>query len=255
MKNKNYLGLEKEMQPPILERELKKKQWMRIKKILKYIIFIGALLFFFFSYRGITDFSSSYMVKKEKYNYYKKQNTLALHKVKQYAANTKVYKEYLKARENKKRALKEFKKEIENHKVNGFANFHNFWERFGKNAAGFLFVLWAIYLVLFTGKPTDEITLIGRLAICITFLFTKVFVFFWLLQQFQDFSQFQYVVTALTFSISILVILFLLFRNRKTKEEVLLEKLMITARFTFKNTKPEKREEMLEMIKKIAKNS
>ncbi|WP_407264958.1 hypothetical protein R5N98_13850 [Tenacibaculum maritimum] len=226
--------------------------WTRTRKVLKYIALIILLLFFFFSYRGITDFNSSYIAKKQRYIFFKKQNTSALYKVKQYAANTKVYKEYLVARENKAKALKEFKKEIKKHKFNGFANFHNFWERFGKNTAGFLFVLWVIYLVLFTGKPTDEITLIGRLAICTTFLFTKVFTFFWLLQQFQDFSQFQYIVTALTFSIGILAILFFLFRNRKTKEEVLLEKLMITARFTFKNTKPEKREEMLEMIKKIA---
>ncbi|CAA0163175.1 hypothetical protein [Tenacibaculum maritimum] len=226
--------------------------WTRNRKVLKYIALIILLLFFFFSYKAITPFNSSYIAKKQRYNFFKKQSVSALYKVKQYAANTKVYKEYLVARENKAKALKEFKKEIKKHKFNGFVNLHNFWDQFGKNTAGFLFVLWVIYLVLFTGKPTDEITLIGRLAICITFLFTKVFTFFWLLQQFQDFSQFQYIVTALTFSIGILAILFFLFRNRKTKEEVLLEKLMITARFTFKNTKPEKREEMLEMIKKIA---
>ncbi|WP_407267144.1 hypothetical protein R8G63_13310 [Tenacibaculum maritimum] len=190
----------------------------RNRKVLKYIALIILLLFFFFSYRGITDFNSSYIAKKQRYGSFKKQNTSALYKVKQYAANTKVYKEYLVVRENHDKALEEFKKEIKKHKFNGFANFHNFWERFGKNTAGFLFVLWVIYLVLFTGKPTDEITLIGRLAICITFLFTKVFTFFWLLQQFQDFSQFQYIVTALTFSIGILAILFFYLEIEKQKK-------------------------------------
>ncbi|WP_198553780.1 hypothetical protein [Tenacibaculum sp. Bg11-29] len=46
----------------------------------------------------------------------------------------------------------------------------------------------------------------------------------------------------------------LLFKNKKTKEERLRANLMEVAKFTFKNTKPEKREEMLDLIKEIAKN-
>ncbi|WGH75222.1 hypothetical protein P8625_14270 [Tenacibaculum tangerinum] len=161
----------------------------------------------------------------------------------------------MKARKNQKLAFDVYTATIEDNKFFGFDSFHFFWERFGKTTVNFIFCLWVVYVFLFAPKVHDKFTLYCRLAVCVTYLFVQMFTYFWILQKFQDFSQAEYVFTAFAFSFVIVYILYKLLKNKRTKEELLHQNLMKVAKFTFKNTKPEKREEMLDMIKKIAKNN
>lgn len=229
--------------------------WTKTRRILQYVGICFLLLFFFYSYRVVKPFGSQYETDKKAFYLAKKNSTIALNEVKEQAKGTKAYEEYLEARKLQQKAFDKYTATIDSIKVFGFDTFHHFWERFGKNTEDLLFAIWVCYLLFFSPKAKDKIMLYGRVAICLVFISTKIFTYTWIFLKFEDFSLYFYVFMTFISAFTVVWYLYFLFKNKKTKEEVLSEDLMRLLKFTFKNTKPEKREEMLSVIEKIAKRA
>ncbi|WP_159286692.1 hypothetical protein [Tenacibaculum maritimum] len=208
------------------------------------------------SYKGTDISSESYKKADEDFQLAKRRNSVALTHVKEYSKGTKVYEDYIRAHKIKKEAFNKRKREVENQKVFGFDSKHYFLERLGRNVADIFISIFAFFLIVrYVPKKNNSLVYFGSQLIVVSYLSTKLFVTFWIFQNFEDYSLMQYLLVTLFSSLIILVVVFYLIRFSKREEDNLLDVLMNLLRFTFKNTKPEKREEMLEMIKKIAKNS
>ncbi|MCF2874071.1 MULTISPECIES: hypothetical protein [unclassified Tenacibaculum] len=190
------------------------------------------------------------------FNKAKKENAIALKKVKNYAKNTEVYNEYKNAYAKKKAAFNKLKTEISNQKVFGFDSSHYFWERLGRNIVDILFSLFAVFLVVnFISVKKNKIFFWGSLLVVLIYLSTKLFILYWVFKQFQDYSLAAYFFVTFISSLLIVSVMFLLVRYVKSEEVSLKSNLLDLAKFTFKNTKPEKREEMLDLIKEIARTN
>ena len=190
------------------------------------------------------------------FNKAKKENAIALKKVKNYAKNTEVYNEYKNAYAKKKAAFDKLKTEISNQKVFGFDSSHYFWERLGRNIVDILFSLFAVFLVVnFISVKKNKIFFWGSLLVVLIYLSTKLFILYWVFKQFQDYSLAAYFFVTFISSLLIVSVMFLLVRYVKSEEVSLKSNLLDLAKFTFKNTKPEKREEMLDLIKEIARTN
>ncbi|WP_282021165.1 hypothetical protein [Tenacibaculum aiptasiae] len=239
-----------------METGLKNRTWTRISHILFFICFPIVLVGFSYSYKFIDTVSSSYKEANIAFNKAKKENTIALKEVKNYAKNTEVYSNYKKAYAKKKVAFDKLKVETNNQKVFGFDSSHYFWERLGRNIVDILFSLFVVFLVVnFVSVKKNKIFFWGSLIITFVYLSTKLFILYWIFKQFQDYSLAVYFFVTFVSSFCIVAAMFLLMRYIKSEEVSLKSSLLDLAKFTFKNTKPEKREEMLDLIKEIAKTS
>lgn len=255
MKNKKYLQSTKEIQPLIKAEVQKTQTWTKIKQTIFFVSFSILLGTLFYSYVFIEPFSQEYHDTKKVFDNAKKRNTSALNEIKKSVKGTNVYDNYKLAYKSKKTAYTDFVAAINDQKVNGFDSIHFFWERFGKNTTAFLFCLWVLYLTIRSADKLNKWIFYGRVIIIGVFMSTIFFTYFWIFQRFQDFSKPVYYLMTLATSYFVFLAMYVLFRSTKTKEEKLRSNMLEIAKFTFKNTKPEKREEMLDMIKKIAKDN
>ena len=203
----------------------------------------------FYSHKFFPDLKNDaeYVLAHKKYDSIKDQNTLALKKLKSYAKDTDLYSEYSLINKEKKAALKKLKEVKKNKEFLGFISLRHFVERFGLMLCFFIYALFNLIKSVRSKENKIGNKLIHSFIISVCF-----FYFFWIFQQFQDFSKSAYIFMTLFSAAVVFAAVYLIFKERKTKEEYLRDSLLRMARFTFKNTKPEKRDEMLEMIKKIA---
>ncbi|WP_299160875.1 hypothetical protein [uncultured Tenacibaculum sp.] len=239
-----------------METELTNRQWTKISHIVFFICFPIILVVFTYSYKSIDTVSSSYKEASLAFNKAKKENTIALKQVKNYAKGTSVYNNYKEAYAKKKAAFNVLNTEIKNQQVFGFDSSHYFWERLGRNIVDILLSLFVVFLVLnFISIKKNKIFFWGSLLVSLTYLSTKFFILYWIFKQFQDYSLAAYIFITFVTSFCIVVVMFLLMRYIKSEEISLKSSLLDLAKFTFKNTKPEKREEMLNLIQEIAKTS
>lgn len=239
-----------------METGLKNRQWTKISHIIFFICFPIILLAFTYSYKTIDTVSSSYKEASLVFNKAKKENAIALKEVKDYAKGTAVYNNYKEAYTEKKAAFKVLNTEIKKQQVFGFDSSHYFWERLGRNIVDILLSLFVIFLVLnFIPIKKNKVFFWGSLLVSLTYLSTKLFILYWVFKQFQDYSLAAYLFITFVSSLCIVALMFLLIRYVKSEEVSLKSSLLDLAKFTFKNTKPEKREEMLNLIQEIAKTS
>ena len=81
-----------------------------------------------------------------------------------------------------------------------------------------------------------------------------LFNFFWIFQQFQDFNKATYFLMIFASAAVVVFAVFLITKYQDHRINRLKKGQFELAKFTFKNTKPEKREEMLNTIERIVKD-
>jgi len=220
-----------------------------------FICFPILLVALSYSYKNIDTVSKSYKEANKVFNVAKNKNTLALKEVKKHARGSVVSQKYNDAYIHKKEAFMKLNKEIESQKVFGFDSMHYFWERFGRNSVDILFAVFILFLIIkFIPQSKNKIIYWGSLLTSFAYLSTKFFILFWIFKQFQDFSLAAYIFVTFISSFSVVSVMLTLMKYIKTEETSLKSNLLDLAKFSFQNTKPEKREEMLDLIKEIAKN-
>ncbi|WP_348715380.1 hypothetical protein [Tenacibaculum sp. 190130A14a] len=218
-------------------------------KYIVYFLFAIVLALSFYSFEFFNDFSEEYTAAIKSHSIKKKNRTKALNKVKSLAEGTPEYIAYLEAKKETDKAYNSFKEVKKKEKVFGFKSFKFFMERLGLWFGVFLYSIFNLFNSFRQKKKFTGVKLIHGLIISVCF-----FYFFWIFQQFQDVSKVSYYFATIVSAVFVVLAVYLIAKYRKDRINSLQDNLMEVAKFTFKNTKPEKREEMLDMIKKIATN-
>ncbi|WP_299161928.1 hypothetical protein [uncultured Tenacibaculum sp.] len=219
----------------------------KVKKIfpLLFAIILGVS---FYSYQFFDVFSADYNQAIKMHSIEKKKRTKALNKVKAHAEGTELYNNYLKAKKDTDLAYSKFKKVKQEEKVFGFKSFHFFIERLGLFFGFFCYALYNLFRSFYFERKNIGIKVVHGfiLSVCL-------FYFFWIFQQFQDFSKATYILMTITSAAIIVLAVHLITKYQDHRINRLKKGQFELAKFTFKNTKPEKREEMLNTIERIVK--
>jgi hypothetical protein len=227
---------------------MKKKGITTFKEYFVYIVIVLCAVSFY-THQFIDKRSEGYTIALKSHKIAKKERTKINKEIIKNSEGTELFNQF--QAQNKKTNLlwDDFLKVKKNEKVFGFKSLRYFVERFGLIFCFFIYALYNLIKSISNNKenPGNKLTHVFILSVCF-------FYFFWIFQQFQDFSKFAYIFMTVISACLIFFALYFLFKDKKTKEERLKTNLMEVAEFTFKNTKPEKREEMLDLIKQIAKN-
>lgn len=248
MSKQNYSESTKTTQQLQEETEGKILTTERSKNLL-YFLFAIVLAVSFYSFEFFDNFSEEYTAAIKSHSIEKKKRTKALNVVKSLAEGTPEYEAYLIAKKQTDAAYNNFKEVKKKERVFGFKSFKYFIERLGLWLGVFLYSLFNLYRSFRSEKKNHGIKLIHGFILSVCF-----FYFFWIFQQFQDVSKVSYYFATLVSTLFVVLAVYLITKYRKDRINYLQDNLMEVAKFTFKNTKPEKREEMLDMIKKIATN-
>ena len=236
------------MTSPIQEVEVKKIQTtQRTKNIITYFIALICLTSLF-SFEFVNGYSEGYFIAKNEYQKGIDNVDGALTKIKN-KADQELFFNYQQANEQKNLAKKNYHQIKEEESVFGFKNKKIFLAQLGPMICFFVYILFMIHKSFKKDKRNKGILLLHG-----TVLTGPLFYFYWIFQPFQDVSKISYYFATVITAIFSLLIVYFMSRFTNDKVATLNDNLMEVATFTFKNTKPEKREEMLDMIKKIAKN-
>ncbi|CAM1357624.1 hypothetical protein [Tenacibaculum halocynthiae] len=228
--------------------EEKSQTIQKVKSFFPYILAIVCVASLY-SFEFFQNFSDEFVASENKYKASIKNVTTALNKVKNEATETEAYAEYLKAREIKDKFKSEYYKIRKEEKVFGFKSLQLFMAEFGPMLCFFMYSLYMLFRSFYFEKKNNGMKFLHGLI-----LTGPIFYFYWMFQPFQDVSKmFYYFMTV--FSVIMMVFtIYLITKYRNHRINKLKENQLELAKFAFKNTKPEKREEMLSTIKKVARN-
>ena len=203
----------------------------------------------FYTYQFIEERSEEYSVALKSHKIAKKKRTKINKEIIKHSKGTELYNQF--QNQNKKTNLlwSKFLKIKKSEQIFGFKTLKIFSKEFGIFLGFFLYALFNLYRSFRYERLNMGIKIYHSFIISVC-----IFYFFWIFQQFQDFSKPVYYLMTIASAYFVFLAMLLLFKDKKTKEDRLRANLMEVAKFTFKNTKPEKREEMLDLIKEIAKN-
>ncbi|MFL0105823.1 hypothetical protein R5N98_02615 [Tenacibaculum maritimum] len=219
------------------------------KKSNKLITYIVAILCgtLFYTHQFFPNFSESYYSALNKHKIAKKRRTIALQKVKNYAKGSSEFTEYYKEKKKTDIAWAKFKKIKADEQVFGFKSANLFLERFGLMLC---FFVYAFYNLVKSFKR--ERNNIGSKVLHTFIISVTMFYFFWIFQQFQDFSKATYILMTILSSIVVTIGVWLITAYKKSRVTKLREQMFFIARLALRNSKPEKKEDMLNVFRKIA---
>ncbi|WP_028890842.1 hypothetical protein [Tenacibaculum sp. 47A_GOM-205m] len=220
----------------------------KTKNIATYIIAFICLTSLF-SFEFVNDYSEGFFIAKNQYQVAIDSVNKTLDPIKDYSKNTDLFNNYVLAKNHKDLAKKEYFKIKKEEELFGFKNKKIFLAELGPMICFFVYILFMMFSSLKSKKVNRGLVLLH-----VTVLLGPLFYFYWIFQPFQDLSSFSYYLATILTAICALAIVYILTKQKKDTIEKLNSDFMEVAKFTFKNTKPEKREEMLDMIKKIAQN-
>ncbi|CAA0204013.1 hypothetical protein [Tenacibaculum maritimum] len=218
----------------------------KIKSVLVYLIAVVCITSLFL-FEFLNGYSDGFLLSKSKYEKEINNVKKALSRVKSISKNTKEYEGYLKAKTAKNEAKKLYLKAKKEEEVFGFDNKKIFLAQFGSM---FCFLIYGLFM-LFRSFKSDKKDL-GLLVLHGVVLTGPIFYMYWIFQPLQDVNRASYYFVSVISTFLVVLAIYLITKHKRDKINYLQNNLLEVARFTFKNTKPEKREEMLEMIKKIA---
>ncbi|KAB1159763.1 hypothetical protein F7018_05490 [Tenacibaculum aiptasiae] len=204
----------------------------------------------FFSFEFVPNFSEEYIVARDNYKLEIKKVAKALDKVKKQAKGTVAYEKYLETKNIKDLAKKEYYEIKKEESYFGFKSFQLFLGEFGPWFCFFVYIFFMLYRSFILKENNLALRLLHSIM-----LIGPLFYFYWIFQPFQDLSKVSYYFAALISTLLIVLTIFFYTKIKKDKISILQNNLLEVAKFTFKNTKPEKREEMLDLIKEIARTS
>ncbi len=219
------------------------------KDILLYILFIFIGILFYLHAFIPTDSKELIALKKEHIKA-KQKRTKALDKIKEYSKNTAIYQEYLVEKENARLTWDRLKEEAENQKVFAFKSIQPFIERFGLILCIFVYALFNL-VRSFYREPKVVFTKITHsfiLSICF-------FHFYWIFQTFQDVSKPSYILITLFSALFIYLAVYIITKRKKLYVDEIKDDMILIAQKALENSRPEKKEEMINLLEKIAKKN
>ncbi|MDC1162611.1 hypothetical protein OAT18_04145 [Tenacibaculum sp.] len=205
---------------------------------------------FFYSHQLIPKHSEEHILLEKEYLASVKKRTLALNKVKELTKGTELYNSYMIEKKATKLAWKNFKNSKESEKIFGFKSIRYFIERFGLMLCIFCY---AVYNLIKSYR--NESKNIGALVIHTFIISVTFFYFFWIFQRFQDFSKATYYIMTVASAIFISIAVYLITRYRKDTISQLQKRLFLVAKSALLNTQSNKKEEMHDLLKKIANDT
>lgn len=203
---------------------------------------------FFFSFEFLPNFSEGFLVSKNNYQKEIDKRTKALNKVKEYAKGTKVYDEYIVAKKSVSNAKKEYYEYKKEEAVFGFRSFQLFMAEFGKFFCFFVYAMFNLFRSFYFERKNVGMKVLHGLILAGT-----IFYFFWIFQVSQDFSKPVYYFATLISAAVVVHAVLLITKYQDHYINRLKKKYLKIAKFTFLNTKPEKKEEMLEVLEDLEK--
>ncbi len=217
------------------------------RKFVPYIIAVVCITAFY-SFEFLENFSDEYTNALNNHAQKKKERTKALGKVKEYAKGSLVYEEYLKAKSEADIAWKEFKNIQKGEEVFGFKSLQLFLAEFGPMFCFFCYALFNLFRSFYFERKNVGMKVLHGLIISGT-----MFYFFWMFQQFQDFSKVTYYLMTFISAGVVVLAVYLITRYRNHYINTLKKNMLDLAKFTFLNTRSEKKGEMLNLMEKIVK--
>ena len=195
-------------------------------------------------FEGFDYFSKEYTdVTNDHYNKKKVRNALR-DQVLESAKGTPLYAEYDSVARVTDIAWEEVKSVSKKEKTFLFQNFGRFLGELGKWVAWTVYVFINLFHTLYYERNKD-----WRVLLHITMLMGCFYYIYWIFQQFQDYSKFEYYLMTFISALFAVIISWLITRYKDPIINNLKRKNMRLALFAFKNVKPEKRAEMLDIIK------
>ena len=222
--------------------------WTKTKRAFILIfcsLVIGGL---YYSYIFIPKFSQEYLKAESEFLEAKKQNTIALSKVKKIAEGTPEYADYQLKLKDKKEKFNKYLSEKKEQKVFQFDSFHFFWEEFGGNTSKLLFAIWILILTFKDRKRLPVWRFNSRVFLITTFMSTNMFTYFWIFQQFRDFSRATYFGLTLFLSYSLGFIVYFSLKANESLVKSLKKKLFNVSYHAIINCDEDKVEDMAKVI-------
>lgn len=203
----------------------------------------------FYSHKFFPDLKDDpeYALAQKKFLDLKKQNKIALSEIKNSVKGTSVYKKYMKINAEKNHAYKEYMEIYNSKKVFGFTSLRYFIERFGFILCIFIYTLYNLIKSFVRERHNIGSKIFHTYILSICF-----FSFFWIFQKFQDFNRIiYYFMTVMSASV---VTYAILLTTKYYKEQInkTREQMFFVARLGLRNSKPEKKEAMLNVFREIA---
>jgi len=201
----------------------------------------------FFIHETIADVPEPFEVAKNKFLLEKSKKINLLNEFKATYENTDEYRAYYKQKIKSDNAWKEFKEVEENITFLGFEDVQQFLGEFGW---AFGLLLYAFFNFINTYQEPNRARK-GKLFLHFTLITISLYFIYWTLYQHQDFEKITYVIFSIITSILIAFGIHLIQRKRYIHYKSYQLNHQDLIGFMLENTKPEKEEDMWNVLKKI----
>jgi hypothetical protein len=178
----------------------------------------------------------------------KKERTKALSKVKELAKGSPEYVAYVEAASKTNLSYEKLKQVRKDDKFFGFSNKQQFFGEFGPMLCFFIYAIFNLFRSFYFERKNLGVKIFHGIIISGT-----LFYFFWIFQRFQDFSKATYYLMTFVSAGIIVLAVYLITKYQDHYINILKKNFRDLAIFSIKNTKEEKKEEALSLIKKITK--
>ena len=224
-----------------------KIQKIKPKKLSFYFIGVFCVLIYFSS-EYVDKYNKDVKNAKTEYQYYIDSVSSAYKLVLKQAEGTLAYNNYQTVLNKKQKSKANYFKVKKENRVYGFIGLFQFLYEFGP-----AFCFFIVFLCLLFRSFYFESKNIGIKFLLISMLSLLCFKFYWIFQPFQDLSKISYYIMTI-FTVSLIVLaVWLITKYEEHYINVLKSKYLNLVKFTFNNTKEERRKEMLSMLSEAEK--
>ncbi|WP_157821892.1 hypothetical protein [Tenacibaculum sp. Bg11-29] len=203
-----------------------------------------------YSFEFLPSFSDGYSSALNEYKIAEKINKSALSEIKENAKGTSSGDKYVETFAVSLEKWKKFKVAKNEEAVFGFKSLQLFIAELGPMLCFFIYILYMIFRSFYFDRKNVGVKVLHGLI-----LTGPIFYFYWIFQPFQDVSRVTYYFMTFVSAIVVVFAVFLITKYQDHRINRLKKGQFELAKFTFKNTKAEKREEMLTTIERIVKDN
>jgi hypothetical protein len=226
----------------VQDKEGKKERTTKVRKVAYFLLafFCATSLF---SFEFFPDETENHKKATKEWRENKEVRAKLLSEIKKLSIGTPEYKAYKLAVEKTEISYEKLKKVRKKDRVFGFTNMQQFFGEFGPMFCFFIYALFNLVRSFHFDREN-----IGSKIIHILIIFGTIFYLFWVFQQFQDFSKITYYLATFVSAVIVYIAVWLITKYEEHYINVLKSKYLNLVKFTFNNTKEEKRKEMLSML-------
>ncbi len=219
---------------------------VKIKSFVPYFLALG-FVFLFFAFEFIPEHSYEYNKAHNEFNKLKKENSIALKGVKEYAKGSAEYDNYVKVNNKKNIAYKKAKELKELESFMGFKNKRTFTFHF---SLGLLLFVYGTYNLI--RSFYYERRNVGNKVLHSFIIGFSFFKLNWVFQKANDYNIINYLLFALSALIILVYSVYLITKYKKSYINKLKGDVRMLSRFTILNTKASKTEEAFKLLEDLA---